>query len=458
MSLPKTSKLVLLGLLTIVSLFLLIITLANFSAFDEKLSPEIQAILQPDSMPEDSKNAYYAIFGLSAANGKNIVDTGKRLVKRNQHNREEINTDEQSKPDNSEIHGVPDLDKNWLNEFDNCTSRRSLSCARNLAKELLKHPIQSKRLPIMSMRYRSVLDMSDFQSVENITFTSSLPPYNVMMKLRQLYLAEAIQLKSVNQFFMAMNKDIVFWRMLLSNGNSLIDKMVAVASLWADMQTISDYLKTNTSLSNEQRKQLNQLLKPLTKDEIDINEAFQFEEKVFYNSLRTINPSELSTALGTSSTPMFWFIQPNATLNDYHEYFVKPLAELNLLSAEDFAKTINKSTAGEKSCCFEEIDSLTNISPSNLYNVGGKMLLSSMLFRAQDYIARVHDLNGVIDLVRLQVQVANTDLPIIEFLGASSIKQPYNKQPMNYDKETNLLGFDCLDKGSVCQVSLSHTE
>jgi hypothetical protein len=94
------------------------------------------------------------------------------------------------------------------------------------------------------------------------------------------------------------------------------------------------------------------------------------------------------------------------------------------------------------------------MSPSSLYNVGGKMMLSTMLFNAQDYIARVHDLSGVINLVRLQILVASTDKPANETVEGSMLKQPYNGQPMIYNRESNTLEFECLNKGSVCQVRI----
>jgi hypothetical protein len=452
MSLPKTSKLVLLGLLSIFILFLLILTFANFSSFDEQLRAEVKTLLEPKPMPESSENAYFAIWGLSASKDRDIVAAGKRLIERYQANKADRNKDELSEADYLEILGDPDLDKAWLNKFENCASRRKLSCAENLVKQLSSVSIQGERLSLLSQRYQTIIEMNDFQSVNEVTFLTPLPPYNVMMKLRQIYLAKAVRLPNNEQFILAMNKDISFWRMLLSNGDSLIDKMIAVASLWADFQAISDYLRSNPTLSEEQLEQLSQILVPLTKEELDISEAFEYEEKAFYNSLMTIDPNELSTSLGTSSTAVFWLTHPNATINDYHQYFVMKLKSLSQLPAESFAQAIKHPNDERKNCCFEEIDSLISISPSSLYNVGGKMLLSTMLFRAQDYVARVHDLNGIINLVKLQTILANSDESAETVVTNSVIRQPYNKQA--FDLTNGILSFDCLDSNSICNVRI----
>lgn len=74
----------------------------------------------------------------------------------------------------------------------------------------------------------------------------------------------------------------------------------------------------------------------------------------------------------------------------------------------------------------------------------------------QDYIARVHDLDGRITLVLLQAEIAlNPDKRVEEVVAASHYRNPYTGAPMDYDAEAGTVSFRCLAVGEgVCAVRI----
>jgi len=131
------------------------------------------------------------------------------------------------------------------------------------------------------------------------------------------------------------------------------------------------------------------------------------------------------------------------------ENFIKPIIRLSKQPKEVFYQTVQSDqfNLGE--------NIKVNFSPSSLYNLVGKMLLNLSIWSPTDYIARMHDLNGMISLVKLQLQLKQTATDSIEeAVKNSSITNPYTGEPMDYDKENNWLGFKCLEATSQCRIKL----
>lgn len=447
------AKKLLLGLLAVFLTFIIIVVVIDFSIFDEELSPQVVETLKPIKMPLNHENAFFAIWGLSASSNKNMIKTGEALISRYRENRAKRGNDEITIEDYTEILGGKDFDASWQDDFEGCTARREYGCASKLAKQLREHPVDDPRFILMLDRYEQITSMTNFKHMGNLTLVSPLPPYGNLMKLHRIKIANAYNADSPADFIRQMSKDLKFWKMLLNNGNTLIDKMIAVASIWSNLQVISEYAKTTQDLTSQDYSAINTMLAPLTKQESDIGNAFGFEQQAFYTAILSMNSEQLDLAYGSDKIILHWLIQPNATINDYHQYFTQRLQQLSRLTAPDFYKTINATDNGQKTCCFKELESLISFSPSSLYNLGGKLLLADAIFQGQDYVARVHDMNGVISLVRLQLLAKEyPDVSIGELINRSETTNPYTGEPVIYDENEKSLGFECLNKGSFCKI------
>jgi hypothetical protein len=435
---------ILLPFIGLIGLFMVIVLTINLSLFDQELSPEIKKIMQLQPQPPKQGNAYYAIWGLSAEANQDISDIGFNLVQRYLSNLNKLQKDELSVQDYEEFLGPNDLDQPWHKKWQFCAARTNQQCVISMAKQLIDKPKISPRLSLMLERYNQIIEMPSYKHISHVTFNYPLPPYGTLVKLRQIQLAQAFNQNSVQHFIEVMTKDLKFWKMLLRNGDTMIDKMIAVASIWGDLQALSNFV-ASAELNSAQVKSIETLLLGLTPQELDISESLIFEAKSLYSSLESISGDELSNLLGLKSWPILWLTQYNATNNTHYQKIIKPNLALAKMPTDAFyqlAQDNNKNPIE------------TQLSISSLYNLGGYMLVAAGAINYSDYIARVHDLNGMFDLVRLQLLLKATRKDEINnVINNGPIKNQYTQLPFNYNPKDNSLSFKCLDKGSSCQVN-----
>ncbi|WP_196141053.1 hypothetical protein [Aliikangiella sp. G2MR2-5] len=437
-------------LLGLIITFLLIVKAINLSIFDEQPSEGVTQVMKPYQMPPASQNAYFYLFGMQSAASRDPHSTGQRLEERYRHNRDNLGKDELSDDDYNEILGATGLDKEWTERFERCRSRTEEGCLQKILTQLDDLNFEAPRLSLMLERYQTLIKFRDYSFPNGFTFYSPLPGYAAPMSLQQLTLAKAFQSGLSTRFISAVDKDLRFWRMILDKGSSLIDKMVAIAAIWNDLKYLSDFMNLR-ELNDSDKEQLANILTGLSAQEKDISEAFILEAASMYRQLENISDEELESFFESSNWLMNQLIQINATNNDHYRLFLAPILELSKLDSQAFYKSLP-----EGSSKFEDRVKLS-LSPSNLYNLGGKLLLQNSGWMASDYIARVHDLNGMFALVSLQLSLDGlSDDSIASTINSSQYRNPYTGKPFTYNETTKELGFECMNKESSCKIKLSH--
>ena len=457
----KSSKLFRRIVITVVMLpiaFLLIAWLVNLSFFDEDLNPDVASILQPVQRPPHEGNAYFAAWGISATADKDMIESGVRLVERYHDNGAKSGLDTLTPDDFVDILGAADLDEAWLSDYS-CTARTSYGCLANARRNLQKGSVTSSRSQLMLARHQQILQMQFFKNWGRSSFTSPIPPYWTVLKLSQLKLASLSDSNLQSEFLQQLQLDMQFWKMMLVQGSELIDKMFGIAGIWTDVQFLSEYLTTH-DLSGDDLRLARSLLAPLTANELNLADAFIFEQRTLYLSLDKDGHS--LSDFGPLVSP--WLIQVNATSNSYYKHVIEPVVYLSgLTGAEFFEQTPmreqrnrSKSNAHGR----DAVDAMTTVWPGTLYNLGGKVLLSKLLGYPADYIARVHDLNSMISLVGLQLsmQVAEIDTGADILKEVASAGSGMNTllagKGLSFDPADGWLQFDCLYERSFCKIKL----
>jgi hypothetical protein len=182
----------------------------------------------------------------------------------------------------------------------------------------------------------------------------------------------------------------------------------------------------------------------LTREERDIGETFLAE-------LRIALLSEKSLVIPEEGSWMArLMLQQHATLNEYYFSTILPMQLRSSLSPEEFYRQRG----------YEQLSYSVRAFPPPLYNLGGKLVLEHIMteYNLQDYITRVHDLDGRILLVLLQAELENrSERSVQDLVRASAHKNPYTGNPMDYDEATHTIRFDCLEASSsdVCAVVIS---
>lgn len=401
-------------------LFILGFLFINTSLFDEKLNPEIKNIMQDHMMPAKANNIYFAMMDISKSNG-----------------------------------GIQSADDSWKNLYKRCNNRKNTHCVKKMTEQLQKNPISDQRLILLLDRYLQLQQLPVYVDQSEISHKAQLPPFELIMQLNQVFIANSYLNKDTQTFSQFIKSDIRFWRKLLNESKLLLTKMVAAAVIRSDLE----YLSASIGSMNFSQQELDDLLlitDDLNLSENNLSQSFKFEHRPIHQLFDKNNQENFSEFFNDLSFIVKWTIQPNATSNTYYEYFTKPLAELSAMSASDFYQTINSENYKKKK---QETKKLIRFSPSSLYNLGGKKLVISLIGNAENYIKRIHDLNGMLRLTRLKIKLAENNMlgnpnDIEQWISQSNIKVPYKNEPMKFNKRDNKIYFNCLDQQAVCSVAL----
>lgn len=437
----KKIKIIVLFILALAFCLFALTVVINLPVFDEKLRPEVQAIKDIKAVPFAEANAFIDILSLGG-DETDLFESSKKI--RELLNQKIINTGLDYFDENEYSRYIrQDLDTEWQQIYRTCNSRSDKKCASEVIQSVVNKPISDARLLTQLNKYRQLLSKNNYKESTNMDFTVPFPAFGPVMNLKRLYLANAYLNDDVESFFQIANQDYQFWRMVFENSHWLITRMVANASIRGSIQFLSLAIQEER-LDSEQLWNLQELLEPLTPGKTNMAKVFDFEFKYgldFY---------EVAEKRGEFNTQkVFDFFQLNATHNLAFELTTKTLRKMAAMNSHEFYQYLNSEPA-------HILDKYEfKWRPSSLYNPTGKLLVNYSQPAYQDYIGRIHDLNGMIHLLKLQIELAlNADRPKVEVITQSKYVNPYTLKPMKYNKETNSIYFDCLDKTSVCGLDL----
>ncbi len=433
--------------------FITLVLVINLSIFDEELSPEVAAMFEKQQQAIESDNAYVAMWGITADSNKDFIDAGIELMQRHHEITSSSENTILTDLDMEQILGNRDLDRDWKERYKSCRARTRNGCLKEMSELLKNNPIQDPRLLLMLERYSRMVKLTKYQPIMEVNFASILPSYSEIMRLSQLRISNVYLKKETMNTLLTVEEEIKFWKLMLKQSGNMLEKMISVASLWRNYKYLSEIIKSET-ISVQESKRIQSMLMNLSKEEQDMTVVFYTETKMALIALLDMMSTE-TKSMGSLSGIKFKnlspFWQKNGTLNDAYGRNFIPLVCLSKLTEINFYKFHKQN---KDYCEFPKEETIKYINFS-LYNPVGKVLVSIGLPAYPDYIARVHDLNGVISLVKLQLELKSVaDEDIENIIKNSSIRNLYTGESMIYDKEKNEIGFDCLDKNSVCKIKL----
>ncbi|MEX1033234.1 MAG: hypothetical protein WDZ30_07720 [Cellvibrionaceae bacterium] len=431
--------LILLGLVVAATL------IANISLFDETLHPDLERMGELANPVELVDNAMVGLRGLPAASDRDAFEVGREMVALfwAKHQRgEAVNLNQ---AEHQRLFGEATPDREWQAEYSaaSCNARRELGCFGQLIAQLQETPLNGERLSLMLTRYEQIRRQNQFQEVQGLDFSSQMPSYGLYMQLSKLKLADTYLKSGTTDFLLELQKETDFWKLLLSEGDNLIAKMVAVAGLWTNLQYLAELLSMET-LNPTQMQMVNAILQAPKRDELDIGEAFAGEMRYL------VFPGMQFPGLEQKPLLIRWLtsatLQENATVNAYYTSFTQPLMALSKKSAPEFHRETQSKS---------DIETDDGIFPPSLYNLGGKSWLKSVTYPdVANYIGRTHDLSGMYSLLRLKLELMEAgDSSAQTVINQSKHRNPYTAAAMDYDAENSLLSFTCFSI-SICQVAL----
>ncbi|WP_223789384.1 hypothetical protein [Marinicella meishanensis] len=420
----------------------LLTVVINTSPFDQSLRPEVQAIKDLKAQPYSALNAYPALLAINSTRADFVEYTESIRTFLNQKIKQSgddyLNGDEFDQFVNIEA------DQAWQSEYPRCNSRRERGCMAHLFDAVVAQPINQARLLSQLEKYAALIQLTEYSDPTQMDLAAPFVPFGPVLALKRLYLANSHATQGADGFMAAFKQDMTFWRMLLQEGHHMITKMVAVASINNGIGALSKALDEDR-FDSSQLRQLLAMVPRLTQAETNMRTVFQHE---FKHGIDLFDQAEQTGELQY----LGWFdlFQPNATHNLAYELSTRPLLAMSALSAQEFHQQHSRGAWDLTT------DDAFSWSPTTLYNPTGKMLLSIATPAYADYVARVHDLDGMLALLRLKIEIKlNPETDVAAVIASSQERNPYTQQPMGHDAAGKRIHFACADGTSdVCELSL----
>ncbi|MDQ2640375.1 MAG: hypothetical protein M3Y79_07335 [Pseudomonadota bacterium] len=413
------------GILIAVTLFI------NLPWFDEELHEDLVPLTSPRDVPLEG-NAYPLVVGFLAAADQDPREAGLRIIEaQREHFRTSGHTGRPPNADRALLPGaLPAPSWRQFIGGDTCDPRTELDCADRAIAALAAKPVDDPAVQLLMARYQRILEESRFEETQEFG-AANLPDYGALLTIARLRLAQSAREADFSRVLAIVGEDMRFWKRVLEGDGTLMAKMLALAGIRSGAIYLSALMRLRTPGENELR-QMPLVISRFAEGERDIGETFMAETR-----FGLLGDPKLG---GTASTPLGGLLgQENATLNDYYTSIVLPLRLLASLDASEFHR--------------QKLDTPKHyrmqLMPPPLYNLAGKQFvkirMSIGMSAYQDYIARVHDVDGLIALVLLQAEIAlNKEKPVEEVVAESQHRNPYTRAAMDYDAAAGTISFSCL--------------
>jgi hypothetical protein len=400
-------------------------TLVNLPTFDEPLYTELKAA-RPATL---ERNAYPIALGFLTANDVDPGVAGEEILKA-LHERYEARQPITIAPqDMRKLLGSTGDGEEWQSQFKSldCNARVYLDCANRLIAEVSKADIKDRRLTVLFERFQTLVHQERFDEGQERDAYTPVAPYGSIRNIARIRLAASIGQDSNLDFLTKIADDLHFWRAMLRQGETLITKMVAIAGIQNTLDFLSALMRERVLTDGEVGIVLG-FLEPLTTKESDISDAF-------------VSEAQISVLTGTAPVAMDasllnrWTLQRNATLNEYYLNAILPMRFRSKLSPGEFYRQKAYRPLGYSRREF----------PPSLFNWGGNRLSRNSGWDPQLFVARTHDQNGRILLVLLQAELEqNPGREVNALVAASSYRNPYTGEQMEYEPRLHTIGFRCL--------------
>lgn len=408
----------------VVTLMALILIVVLINLRDEPLDPAVAALMAERAPDEVTDNAYVYLLGMSSAEGDDPYRAGEKKW------RALIEADKAGTTLNeSQAAGLPmpriqdscnPLQENCLataagQNPARSTDRGSDALLASRCEQLLRFPVWQESYVPTSIK-STFTDLRPLSSCQLIRFA----------KARSDRLSGNTD-AALNEII----EGLEFERRVLAGSVTLVSKQVALAAMLKSLLTLSDLTAVAPEASRRKPEAVRAALRPLYAQERSQEKPLKNEFRLSVRLVLAIK-DEPETAGGWREA---LFFNPKATINESWR-IEKIWLSLDATPASGFEAARTHIDA-------QIHDRVSGFTPAVLYNPFGRWLATNSTPDLSKYIARMHDLDGVLRLTGLQAELAiSPDGEVV----ANLLEQPrfadlYTGRPMNYDVSEKRLSF-----------------
>jgi len=452
------------GIVVVLSVALVVINL-----FDEDLDAAAQAALDRSFTVKDTENGFFVVAGLFAPRDRDAHVVGRTLVSHwsREDEKPHWERDYGDDLDTSDFAGM--VRKVSPNTWCDWNEQQCLPSYIEHRQQIAKAAHDGA---ILLERYQSILGYPTYQDYISGTMQTPMPHYLGIIWAAGVHNAQCAVLVndgSMDDCLQLLAQDVAIARKMLAGGRTILGKMVPIVLLNHDYRLLGEILSANNNAARAQSAEIRAMLTPLTAQEMDFSQVLLEGFMTAPSLLREAREvSEAGTGMSASSTPEALrflgnaisrvFLKFNATLNlDFRQR--KLLIEQSRLAAREYRDRLDEYNGKLRAMVPRKF----NI--GMIYNPIGKIMLAVALPDYPTFLLRVHDLNGLQHLVRMQWQIleqgiAPEQIPAFLMGAGAQGWNPYTEQPLDWEAATRTLSFTPMEQrrlipGGRYQVKLT---
>ena len=431
--------------------FVALVLLINL--YDPDLDSDAAAAMNAaPSLAPDKENSYFVLYGLGVAEGQDPHAHGVRFVTANNAWMRSV---EAGKPmDRSDVEAMAKQSETikWRGVTKDLCGEQRDDCLSAYVRNRAQIDKLARDNRVRLARYRSLYRYKNFSETSlNRIHLNWLPNYAGAE--HEAVIAQ-IALKAadgdVQGALRDLTNDTEYWRRVLAGASTLISKSLA-----------SNFLSRNYALASQivarhrdrpgVMAHLAGMLKPLTSEDKDYKKAFSGEFQWGAYMYATLRKQQSEYGFFTSESH-FWdraassmLYKPNATINLQYQWVVRMQA-LADAPAHLLPETVQQIDG--------EFGKFTNpFRVDMVYNPVGKILVAIGASSPQSqarYISRVHNLDGYMRLLRMQLDIYVKKVPVKDIgsyleKSPADLFDPYRNQPFRWDPDKRELWFEGIN-------------
>lgn len=442
----------------------LVVVVLLINSYDPELDPRASAAMRTTPSPvPDAENAYFVHYGLGVVEGQDPHAHGVRFVAANNAWMQALDAGQPAVRSNVDAMAKQNEVVPWRGGAtkDLCGEQR-VDCLSAYVKNRSQVEKLVRDNQLLLARYRSLYRYKQFRESSLNRVTLNWLP-NFAGAEHETVLAQ-IALKAVDGNLEGALRDLAtdtaYWRRVLAGASTIVSKSLAANFLSRNYVLASEiaakYRDRPAVAAN-----LAEMMRPLTAEERNWKGALMGEFQwvaYLYASLRN-HGGEYGFF---SQEKHFWdralavlFYKPNATVNLKYRYFEKVLV-LTDAPAHALADSARQVSA--------DLGEITNpFRVGIVYNPVGKILVAIAEVSPEGYaryVARTHNLDGTMRLLRLQMGIYGKKVPVKDIgshleKSPADLFDPYRNQPFRWEPSKRELWFEGINPKSENNVTTS---
>jgi hypothetical protein len=433
----------------IASLLLLVFgILVGINAVDEDLSPESLKLLgEATSAIKDEDNAYFALWGMTAAEGADPHAVGKRTAAKlaaRQAGPDPVVPVEAYGDEIRKLKASPAIGKlcDWAKE----------GCYAKLAAAVDRADALAQENGTLLARYAALGRYKGYSDTTPPNVLTPLPPLLDVTTMATLDLLLAIAEVKRGDAAAGMKRigsGVSTARALIASSGQLLPRMVFANVLHRHAIVVAGLAAEYPEAVAAERERLGLWLAPLTPAERSLVPTFGYEFAGMHTLFaELVRQPRLWAVFGEQSSIPEWlrmrFVQPNATSN----LLAGMMSEEQRLAGLPADKLAGELPGLEQGRAAQK----ASLESFSLRNPAGRVLASDAAMDMAGYVLRMHDLDAHLRLVALAVEIRARKLEpqaIAGFVASASAPavDPYTGKPFQWDADKRELSTASRAKG-----------